>query len=86
MPDRLRRFTDFRAWLRHLARASVHSGATAVSALLGTNAAENLAPVAFDGLGMDWRQMIAAFAFAAIVAAWREIAAVTAPTQPPFSR
>lgn len=84
MPERLRRFTDLRAWLRHLARASLHSGAVAVSALLGTNAAENIAPVAFSGLGMDWRQMLAAFASAAIGAAWREIAAATAPTQPPF--
>lgn len=85
MPDRFRRFADLRAWLRHLARASTHSGVTAVLATVGTNAAENLAPVALRGLGLDWRQMLAAFATAAFLTALREIQQATAPTRPPFA-
>lgn len=86
MPDRLRRFTDLRSWLRHLARASTHNGVAAVLATVGTNAAENLAPVALARLGMDWRQLIAAFLISAFLTALREIHQATAPTQPPFSR
>ncbi len=82
----LRKYSDVRSWLRHLARASIHSGVTAVLATFGTNAAENLAPVAFKDLGMDARQMCAAFLIAAFAEALRQIQQATAETKPPFAR
>lgn len=81
----LKKYTDLRSWLRQLARASIHSGVNAVLATVGTNAAENLAPEALRGLGFDWRQLLAAFAVSAFLAALREIQQATAPTQPPFA-
>jgi hypothetical protein len=80
----LSKYTDIRSWLRHLARSSVHAGTGAVLAGLGSNAAENIAPILLEGLGMDWRQMASAFIAAAALEALRRIHTATADTTPPI--
>jgi hypothetical protein len=80
----LRKYTDWRAWLRHSLRGSVHAGIGAVLATFGTNAAENLAPTALAGLGLDWRQLIGLFLTAGFVEALRRLHAATADTTPPI--
>jgi hypothetical protein len=85
----LRKYSDVRAWLRSLAKESIHAGLTAALAGAGTTTAEGYFPDACAGLAMDWRQTLAAFFAAAILAAAHRIKRDTAEpgeTKPPFAR
>lgn len=81
----LRRFTDFRAWLRQLARASIHAGTSALIAAGGTNALEKMAPESLGHIGLTWQQILGVFAAAAFWEALRRINQATAETAAPFS-
>lgn len=80
----LRRYTDLRSWLRHLARGSIHAGTAAVLGALGLNSAEGLAPTLLKDVSVDWRQLLGFFVSAAVVEALRRIHTATADTTPPI--
>jgi hypothetical protein len=80
----LRKYTDLRAWLKQLGRASLHAGTGAVLGALGLNGAEQLAPEMLKGVSVDWRQMAGFFASAVFLTALRRIHEATAETTPPF--
>lgn len=84
MSDAIRRYTDLRAWLRHLLKGSVHAGTSAVLAGAGTNTLEAIPLESLQRVGLDWRQMVAVFVAAAFFEALRRINTVTADTTPPF--
>ena len=80
----LRKFTDFRAWLRALGKTSVHAGTGAILSGFGTNGAENLAPEAMKGIGLSSSQMLAVFAASSLLAALKFIHESTEETRPPM--
>ena len=85
----LRKYSDWRAWLRSLAKESINAGLTAALAGAGTNTAQGYFPETFTGLAMDWRQTLAAFIASAVYAAALRIKRDTAEpgeTKPPFAR
>lgn len=84
MTATLQRYTDLRAWVRHLIKGSVHAGISAVIAGAGTNSLEALPIDALAKVGLDWRQMLAVFAAAAFWEALKRIQSATADTTPPM--
>lgn len=85
MTAQIRKYTDIRAWLRHLVKGSIHAGTGALLAGGGTNTAEAIAPELLKNVGMDLRQMLVVFATAAFFEALRRINAATADTTAPFT-
>lgn len=79
----LRRFADWRAWLRATLRNAVHNAVGAVLTLLGTNGIEASAPEQLrayvDGIGLDWQQTLAVFVVTLAASVLRSVHEATKP-------
>ena len=86
--DSTRRFRDVPAWRSGIWKNAMHSASSSVLLAISTNGAEGLAPALFPNMGMDLRQMAAAFAFALFHSSLHYVNQATKPgnTGSPFSR
>lgn len=85
MSENLRKYTDWRAWLRHLAKGSVHAGTGALLAGGGTHMLAQIPVDGLRGMGLSILQVGGVFISAAFWEAVRRINAATAEPQPPFA-
>lgn len=78
----LKKYTDVRAYVRGLFKNAFHAGTGAVLSIFGTNGAEQLAPEALVGIGLNWKQALAVFAVSALLGAVRFVHNTTAEIDP----
>lgn len=77
------KYTDYKQWLRALAKVSVHAGTGAILTGFGTNGVAAMVPSMAD-IALNVKQAVAVFIVSALLTAIKFIHESTSDTVPPI--